>query len=168
MSPAGLDSTSIHSPGQCWWAELSSGYFTRDFLQLSHQVTEALKAEGLLPVSVGVRETESSGGAGDDEEAKYRKALSVLQYDSVDFTGDSCLAIYFSLIFSFPADHVYLRKMVNTDLPTRRTTVRIAQELSSLSQAETLPCSLSSSIFVRSDDSKMSLLKAVITGYSSV
>ena len=67
-------------------------------------------------------------------------------------------------MFALPADQVYLKKLSHTDRPNRRTTVRIAQELSSLAQAETLPCSLSSSIFVRSDDSKMSLLKAVITG----
>ena len=72
--------------------ELLSGYFTRDFLQLSQQVTEALETEGLLPVSVRVRETSSSevemsGAGGDDEDARYREALSVLQYDSMDITG---------------------------------------------------------------------------------
>ena len=72
--------------------ELLSGYFTRDFLQLSQQVTEALETEGLLPVSVRVRETSSSevemsGAAGGDEDARYREALSVLQYDSMDITG---------------------------------------------------------------------------------
>ena len=80
----------------------------------------------------------------------------------------SSLRKYFTLIFCLPADHHYLKKLSPTDQPNRRTTVRIAQELSSLAQAETLPCSLSSSIFVRSDDSKMSLLKAVITGYSFI
>ena len=76
-----------------------SGYFVRDFLQLSQQVTEALKTEGLLPIPVGVRETSSSGAelsgaGGGDEETEYRRALSVLQYDSTDFTGNSTLIIY--------------------------------------------------------------------------
>ena len=75
------------------------GYFVRDFLQLSQQVTEALKTEGLLPIPVGVRETSSSvaqlcGAGGSDEEAEYRRALSVMQYDSTDFTGNSTLIIY--------------------------------------------------------------------------
>merc|ERR1712098_75806 len=43
---------------------------------------------------------------------------------------------------------------------------RIAQEISSLAASSSLPCSLSSSVFVRSDDSKMTLLKAIITGPS--
>ena len=66
---------------------------SRDFLQLSQQVTQALKAEGLLPDSIRVRETSSSevemsgAAGGEDEDAKYREALSVLQYDSVDITG---------------------------------------------------------------------------------
>ena len=60
---------------------------TRDFLLLSHQVTEALKTEGLLPVPERVRETSSSGAAGEDEGTRYRRALSGLQYDTTDFTG---------------------------------------------------------------------------------
>ena len=67
-------------------------------------------------------------------------------------------------MYIFFLDHAFMKKLSNNDQPNRRTIVRIAGELSSLAQAETLPCSLSSSIFVRSDDSKMSLLKAVITG----
>ena len=48
--------------------------------------------------------------------------------------------------------------------PTSSTIRTIAYEIATISNAESLPCSKSSSIFVRSDESKMSLLKAVITG----
>ena len=48
--------------------------------------------------------------------------------------------------------------------PSSQTIFRIAQEVSSVAASSSLPCSLSSSVFVRSDDGKMTLLKAIITG----
>ena len=47
---------------------------------------------------------------------------------------------------------------------TSKTIYRIAHEIATISSAESLPSFISSSIFVRSDDTKMPLLKAVITG----
>ena len=49
--------------------------------------------------------------------------------------------------------------------PSSQTIFRIAQELSSLAAPASLPCSLSSCILVRSDDTKIPLIKAVITGW---
>ena len=48
--------------------------------------------------------------------------------------------------------------------PSSQTIFRIAQELSSLAAPASLPSSLSSCILVRSDDTKIPLIKAVITG----
>ena len=59
--------------------------------------------------------------------------------------------------------HSFLSELDPTSL-TSRTIYRIANEVATISRAECLPSSISSSIFVRSDDSKIPLLKAIITG----
>ena len=61
--------------------------------------------------------------------------------------------------------HAHMNEFNSAAKPSSQTIFRIAQEISSLAASSSLPCSLSSSVFVRSDDSKMTLLKAIITGY---
>lgn len=81
---------------------------------------------------------------------KYIAALKDMQFDSCDIdVGNS-------------SSHVYAN-LFNTALPPGRPQMmRIAQELASLSTS--LPLDLASAIFVRSDDSKITLLKALIIG----
>ena len=78
----------------------------REFLQLSKEVTEALKQAGILPDVNGSTRTETpspespvagpSGGASggflqpDGEEDRYRRALAPLQYESIEFASKSC------------------------------------------------------------------------------
>ena len=130
----------------------------RDFLNLSKEVTEALKTNGFLPETNGSTRTETpSPGSpvagpsgvgqldGVEDNERYRLALSPLQYEGMEF-----------------ASHSFMFEMSSS--PTPATIYRIAHEIATISQAESLPCFQSSSIFVRSDDAKMYLLKAVITG----
>ena len=60
--------------------------------------------------------------------------------------------------------HTFLNELDPSSL-TPKTIYRIANEIATISSAESLPSSISSSIFVRSDDTKMPLLKAIITGF---
>ena len=60
--------------------------------------------------------------------------------------------------------HAFLPDFTAAQTPSSQTIFRIAQELSSLAAPASLPCSLSSCVLVRSDDSKIPLIKAVITG----
>ena len=64
--------------------------------------------------------------------------------------------------------HAFLTDFNSAAQPSSQTIFRIAQELSSLAAPASLPCSLSSVILVRSDDGKIPLIKAVITGYVEV
>jgi len=134
------------------------GQMAKDFLVLSKDVTEALKTAGYLPDVNGSSRTETpspespqagpSAGpssAGIDEDERYRLLLLPLQYEGMEF-----------------ASHSYQSEI--SCPPDSRTIRRIAYEIATISNAESLPCSKSSSIFVRSDDSKIVLLKAVITG----
>jgi len=142
----------------------------RDFLSLSMQVTEALKSTGYLPDINGITgaghrtDTPSpvaespvpgpSGTGGGEENlmedgVKYVSVMAPLQYDSMEFAS---------------AGHAFMSEFNGAAKPSSQTIFRIAQEVSSVAASSSLPCSLSSSVFVRSDDGKMTLLKAIITG----
>ena len=152
----------------------------RDFLQLSKEVTEALKQAGILPDVNGSTRTETpspespvagpSGASGgllqpDGEEDRYKRALKPLQYEGIEFASKMSFiqTMILILILSSCLGHTYLSELDSTSL-TSKTICRIAHEIATISSAESLPSSISSSIFVRSDDTKMPLLKAVITG----
>jgi len=140
-------------------AAKDDGQMAKDFLVLSKEVTEALKTAGYLPDINGSTRTETpspespvAGPSGvghldgaEDDDSRYRLSLSPLQYEGIEF-----------------ASHSFMSEMSSS--PTSSTIYRIAHEIATISNAESLPCFHSSSIFVRSDDSKMSLMKAVITG----
>jgi len=87
-----------------------------------------------------------TNGNSEKVEDAYTAAMTKIQYDQVNFQFNPQLPIGV--------------------VPAKKTVLRIAQELSSLAATSTLPCSLSSSIFVRSDDSQITFLKAIITGPS--
>jgi len=82
-------------------------------------------------------------------EEEYKKVLSSKQYDQVSL-----------------AQSISLNKNLSKSVIPKKAMIRITQELSCLASSSTLPCSLSSSIFVRTDDSKLTFIKAVITGPS--
>ena len=69
-----------------------------------------------------------------------------------------------SLCLVAGAGHAFMSEFNGAAKPSSQTIFRIAQEVSSVAASSSLPCSLSSSVFVRSDDGKMTLLKAIITG----
>ena len=133
-------------------------FYVRDFLVLSRDVTEALKTAGYLPDINGSTRTEtpspeSPGPSGLDEEGRYRLALSPLQYEELEFASE--------IFLTEREKHI---NEIWEKLMTSKTKRTIAYEIATISNAESLPCCKSSSILVRSDESKMSLLKAVITG----
>ena len=77
----------------------------RDFLLLSKEVTEALKQAGYLPDVNGSTRTETpspespvAGPSGvglpepGGEEDRYRRALSPLQYEDIEFASKTWLA----------------------------------------------------------------------------
>jgi len=147
----------------------------REFLSLSKQVTEALNVTGILPDINGITATAASRTATpspvsgspepgpssssievvddgvEEDDAKYVRIMGALQYDSIEFAS---------------MGHAHMNEFNSAAKPSSQTIFRIAQEISSLAASSSLPCSLSSSVFVRSDDSKMTLLKAIITGPS--
>ena len=127
----------------------------QDIYELSIEASETLgKGDTLVDLFEDQRKDASSSSDEceimelDEEPEKtddYVGALSPLQYDdSVSFQ-------------SITLKH-------SSKPPSKKTVIRIAHELSSFATGSTLPCSASSTIFVRSDNSKMNFVKAVITG----
>jgi len=150
------------------------GQMARDFLALSKEVTQALKNTGYLPDinGAGTARTESpspsssssmspvAGPSGIGEKEKeapsenniYESVMSELQFDSIEFDKSS------------KSGHAFIPEFDKAGNPSSQIIFRVAQEISSLAAPNSLPVTTSSSIFVRSDDEKSTLLKAVITG----
>lgn len=138
----------------------------RQFLSLSKEVTQALKKTGYLPdinsgytsvhdQSSDARDPSPQPGpsglsvASDDISTQYNSVLSQLQFDTVEFDSNC---------------HVFQAEFDKAGSPSSQIIFRVAQEVSSLAAPNSLPVSPSSSIFVRSDDDKSTLLKTVISG----
>jgi len=152
----------------------SDGQMARDFLALSKEVTQALKKTGYLPDinGLGTVRTESpspsssssmspvAGPSGIGEKEKevqnennlYEAVMSELQFDSIEFDKNN------------KSGHAFIPEFNKAGNPSSQIIFRVAQEISSLAAPNSLPVTTSSSIFVRSDDEKSTLLKAVITG----
>ncbi|KAK3912332.1 Baculoviral IAP repeat-containing protein 6 [Frankliniella fusca] len=94
--------------------------------------------------------TSTSEVLNEELSTKYISALREMQFDScdIDVTNSS--------------SHIYASMFNSALTPGRAQMMRIAQELASLSTS--LPLDLASAIFVRSDDAKITLLKALIIG----
>lgn len=128
----------------------------QDIYDLSRDASEALlKGDKLVNLFDEHQGKDAASGSDEceimelDEEPEktddYVGALGPLQYDdSVSFQGVTL-------------------KHAGKALG-KKTVLRIAHELSSFATGSTLPCSASSTIFVRSDNSQMNFVKAVITG----
>jgi len=150
------------------------GQMARDFLALSKEVTQALKNTGYLPDinGSGSARTDSpspssssplspvAGPSGLGEKEKegntdnhtYEAVMAELQFDSIEFDSSN------------KNGHAFLAEFGKAGNPSSQIIFRVAQEISSLAAPNSLPVTISSSIFVRSDDEKSTLLKAVITG----
>ena len=146
----------------------------KDFLALSKEVTQALKNTGYLPDinGSGSARTDSpspsssssmspvAGPSGLGEKEKesnndnhtYESVMSELQFDSIEFDNTS------------KTGHSFIPEFNKAGNPSSQIIFRVAQEISSLAAPNSLPVTSSSSIFVRSDNEKSTLLKAVITG----
>ncbi|XP_013420743.1 baculoviral IAP repeat-containing protein 6 isoform X2 [Lingula anatina] len=83
-------------------------------------------------------------------EEQYKKLLKDLLFDSCEMDLEG------------PRAHHYTSEFKKQPIPSQSQVFRIAQELTSLSTS--LPLELSSGILVRSDDEKLTLMRALITG----
>lgn len=135
----------------------------RDFYQMAHAVSAALGSQGLLATS----DSDSPGTSQQEQQEHlspvvssttsdqaltqtYKDALKDLQFLSCDIEVEGASAHHYSTHF---------KKALP---PNSAQVIRIAQEMAALSTS--LPLDLGSSIFVRTDDAKYTLLKALIIG----
>jgi len=148
---------------------ISEDSVVRDFLSVSKEVTNALKSVGLVPdlnssyVVPCTPNSESdctspsphpsSSPTLPDPSSNYRSSLQPLQFQNTEFDTASGLSV-----------HAFTAEFNKAGPPTSATIFRVAQEISSLAAPNNLPLTPSSSIFVRSDDSKFTLLKVLISG----
>lgn len=84
--------------------------------------------------------------------SQYKESLRPLQFQSCNIPLEGSCAHHYKSQYNSCA----------SQKPSQTQVIRIVQELSSLSRS--LPLELSSGIFVRTDDEKISLMKALITG----
>jgi len=155
-------------------AQGGDGQVARDFLALSKEVTQALKNTGYLPDINGSGASRSdtpspssssspspvAGPSGigekekvaDSDNTTYESVMAQLQFDSIEFENNS------------KTGHSFITEFNKAGNPSSQIIFRVAQEISSLAAPNSLPVTTSSSIFVRSDDEKSTLLKAIITG----
>lgn len=152
-------------------SDQSGDALARDFLNLSKEVTVALKHTGYLPdingegSSADSRESPEpvAGTSGHGEKQKmptqkdiwaeqYTTVMRDLQFDSIEFSQTGRDAHFFQADFT------------KAGTPSSQIIFRVAQEISSLAAPGSLPVNFSSSIFVRSDDDKSTLLRGIITG----
>lgn len=145
-------------------SEMAEEKLAREFAVLYNLVKGMLELDGLLSNSTSMSSQsslESDKNSPKSEEPKteqqtqisdvqYKQALQPLQYMAASFSLDGTHC------------HNYASEFKHSQNVTQKQVLRIAQELSSLSTS--LPLELSSSIFVRTDDDKITLMKALITG----
>lgn len=145
-------------------SEMAEEKLAREFAVLFNLVKGMLELDGLLSNSTSMSSQsslESDKNSPKSEEPKmeqqtqvsdvqYKQALQPLQYMAASFSLDGTHC------------HNYASDFKHSQNVTQKQVLRIAQELSSLSTS--LPLELSSSIFVRTDDDKITLMKALITG----
>ena len=162
-----------------------------DFLNISKEVTKALKTTGFLPDvngELGVSgnksandseqndemDSASKSGSVSPEPMKEAASATVANDSEVTKKLTSAMAeLYKShmrglqfdsgdISVSGPQAHFFQATFAKGGTPSSQMIFRIAQELSSLS--DSLPLDFSSAIFVRSDDDRATLLRACITG----
>ncbi|XP_033606327.1 uncharacterized protein LOC111861733 isoform X3 [Cryptotermes secundus] len=134
----------------------------RDFYQMSHTVSAALVNQGLLATydkdqsstsQQSPRSQSPTASSLDCDQTltqTYKEALKDLQYLSCDIEVEGASAHHFSTHF---------KKALP---PNSAQVIRIAHEMAALSTS--LPLDLGSAIFIRTDDAKCTLLRALIIG----
>ena len=161
-----------------------------DFLNLSKEVTKALKTTGFLPDVNGELGVSGNKSANDSEQndemdsgsksgsaspepmkevaAKDSEATKKLTLAMGELYKSHMRGLQFDsgdISVSGSQAHFYHATLNKAGTPSSQMIFRIAQELSSLS--DSLPLDFSSAIFVRSDDDRATLLRACITGYAT-
>ncbi|XP_014667326.1 PREDICTED: baculoviral IAP repeat-containing protein 6-like [Priapulus caudatus] len=140
----------------------------RDFVTIYRDMQDALQKHGFLAPS-GESQMSSSNNSEEVEgvemqvenevnlqspeeqlATKYKRALRPLQFDSHETELEK------------PRAHNYATLFTKTAPPNPAQVMRIAQELLSLSTS--LPLDLESAIFVRTDDDKINMMRALIIG----
>ncbi|XP_049832640.1 baculoviral IAP repeat-containing protein 6-like [Schistocerca gregaria] len=130
--------------------------FANEFCRMSQAVKEALQNCGLLDKSASTSEEgETSEGRRIgintlDVARAYKDALKDLQFLSCDIDVEG------------PRAHLFSSQFKKALPPSSQQVMRIAQEVGALSTS--LPLDIGSAIFVRTDDARFTMLKALITG----
>ena len=166
-----------------------------DFLNISKEVTKALKTTGFLPDVNGELGVSGNKSANDSEQNDEMDSASksgsvspepMKEAASATVANDSeatkkltsaMAELYKShmrglqfdsgdISVSGPQAHFFQATFAKAGTPSSQMIFRIAQELSSLS--DSLPLDFSSAIFVRSDDDRATLLRACITGLVNI
>ncbi|XP_064605655.1 LOW QUALITY PROTEIN: baculoviral IAP repeat-containing protein 6-like [Liolophura sinensis] len=138
-------------------SQLTEERLARDFATLFKDVKDSLKRNGISEKAKEPVESSPDSSLtvdvmihNDEEallEAKYKRLLKDLVLDSHEIDLEA---------------HHYVKLFQKNKQPLQSQVFRIAQEITSLSTS--LPLTLSSSIFVRTDDEKLPLMRALITG----
>lgn len=152
---------SVSSSGDMYGAATAEEKLAREFQSLFRDVSEAFRRLNLEQNSDAKRngcETSTDSDVMDVSvsseelslETKYKLVMSELQFLPCSFDID------------VPNSHHFAKAFRKQEALSQSQIFRIAQELTSL--AISLPLNLSSAIFVRTDDDKLTLMKALITG----
>lgn len=155
--------TSVSSSTDTYGAATAEEKLAREFQGLFKDVSEAFRRLNLDPdrppesrrngFEVSTEPEVMDVSIASDElslETKYKLVMSELQFLSCSFEIDS------------PNTHHFAKVFKKQEALSQSQIFRIAQELTSL--AISLPLNLCSAIFVRTDDDKLTLMKALITG----
>ncbi|KAK3091318.1 hypothetical protein FSP39_018889 [Pinctada imbricata] len=143
--------------------EVAEEKLAKEFAQLFNTVKDMLDLHGLLDSSssasslssiscdnTSIKEVKIETDKISMMENHYKQALQPLQFASATIPIEGTFA------------HHYASQFKTAPNMGQKQIFRVAQELSSLSTS--LPLDLSSSIFVRSDDEKLTLMRALIVG----
>jgi len=161
-----------HMPGgDSHGAATAEEKLAREFQSLFKDVSEAFRRLNIDPHRPAESENHLTDGHGNDVahveppqevmdisivsdqhilEGKYKMVMGDLQFQACTFDVDA------------PNSHHFAKVFKKQEALSQAQIFRIAQELTSL--AISLPLNLCSAIFLRTDDDKLTLMKALITG----
>jgi len=131
----------------------SNGHVSPESIKPSHSNTQEVPDVN----DCQSRQSEVDGGARSNLAEsclgqEYCSALLHAQFDNIEFEA------------SGPSKHFFQSEFARTESPPYQSIIRVAQDIASLHSKGALPLNPSSSIFVRSDENKTTLLRCIITG----
>ncbi|KAK7866626.1 hypothetical protein R5R35_011533 [Gryllus longicercus] len=149
---ASCSSVSSSTPAVSDQQQSDDEKLARDFYEMSQAVDVALQDLGLLASQpeLGALLPGTSQVYTKSLAQSYKEALKDMQFLSCDIEVEGASAHHFSSDFKMALP------------PNSAQVMRIAQEMAALSTA--LPLDLESAIFIRTDDAKCTLLRALIIG----